>query len=77
MITTFNTVVACRRNRFNFWDSCKRLQNFVDMETLRSMLYGIMIIIYMPEMAHDWINKFKYSILIIQGVKTMNKQANM
>ena len=41
------------------------------------MTYGIMIIIHMPEMAHDWINKFKCSILIIQGVKTMNKQPNM
>ena len=24
----FSTVIACKRNRFDFWKSCKRLQNF-------------------------------------------------
>ena len=29
-----NTVIACKRNRFDFWNSCKRLQNFVNVEAL-------------------------------------------
>ena len=29
-----STVIACKRNRFDFWNSCKRLQNFVNMEAL-------------------------------------------
>ena len=30
----FSTVIACKRNRFDFWKSCKRLQNFVNVEAL-------------------------------------------
>ena len=30
----FSTVIACKRNRFDFWNSCKRLQNFVNVEAL-------------------------------------------
>ena len=29
-----STVIACKRNRFDFWNSCKRLQNFVNVEAL-------------------------------------------
>ena len=29
-----STVIACKRNRFYFWNSCKRLQNFVNVEAL-------------------------------------------
>ena len=28
------TLIACTRNRFDFWNSCKRLQNFVNVEAL-------------------------------------------
>ena len=31
-----STVIACKRNRFDFWNSCKRLQNFVNVEALIS-----------------------------------------
>ena len=27
-------VIVCKRNRFDFWNSCKRLQNFVNVEAL-------------------------------------------
>ena len=30
----FSTVIACKWNRFDFWNSCKRLQNFVNVEAL-------------------------------------------
>ena len=30
----FSTVIACKRNRFDFWNSWKRLQNFVNVEAL-------------------------------------------
>ena len=30
----FSTVIACKRNRFDFWNLCKRLQNFVNVEAL-------------------------------------------
>ena len=29
-----STVIACKRNRFDFWNSCKRLHNFVNVEAL-------------------------------------------
>ena len=29
-----STLIACTRNRFDFWNSCKRLQNFVNVEAL-------------------------------------------
>ena len=33
----FGTVIACKRNHFDFWNSCKRLQNFVNVEALPLM----------------------------------------
>ena len=30
----FSTLIVCKRNRFDFWNSCKRLQNFVKVEAL-------------------------------------------
>ena len=27
-----STVIVCKRNRFHFWITCKRLQNFVNVE---------------------------------------------
>ena len=33
-IKKIRTVIACKRNRFDFWNSCKRLQNFVNVEAL-------------------------------------------
>ena len=35
----FSTVTACKRNGFDFWNSCKRLQNFVNVEAL--VLYRV------------------------------------
>ena len=32
-----STVIACKRNRFDFWNSCKRLQKFVNVEALEEM----------------------------------------
>ena len=29
-----STVIACKRNLFDFWNSCKLLQNFVNVEAL-------------------------------------------
>ena len=30
----FSMVIACKQNHFDFWNSCKRLENFVNGETL-------------------------------------------
>ena len=37
----FSTVIAGKRNRFDFWNSCKRLQNFVNMEALLSSMNNV------------------------------------
>ena len=32
-----STVIACKRNRSDFWNLCKRLQNFVNLEALTAI----------------------------------------
>ena len=41
------TLIACTRNRFDFWNSCKRLQNVVNVEALYDTL--------MKNCFKDWI----------------------
>ena len=50
----FSTVIACKRNRFDFWNSCKRLQNFANVEALVSTMVIVRLCLNAPLMeAHS------------------------
>ena len=40
------TLIACTRNRFDFWNSCKRLQNFVNVEALITHVYTTKTVLF-------------------------------
>ena len=51
-----STVIACKRNCFDFWNSCKRLQNFVNVEALTIVIDNLLLY------------SFKTTFTIVKGV---------
>ena len=41
-----STLIACTRNRFDFWNLCKRVQNFVNVEALHISALFVYIYIF-------------------------------
>ena len=48
-------LIACTRNRFDYWNSCKRLQNFVNVEAL-------------PTNEESFLLKFSQNIVFIMHI---------